>query len=416
MMRRRSRIVVPARHGSSGGRAASSPTSYPRLVTDPKGIADAPATNPSTERIVGIVGAGIMGAGIAQVALEAGHEVVLHDVDAAAIARGRNRIADGLARRAARAVADPAAIDGSIDARMARLRSTEALEQLGDEADVVIEAALESLALKETIFRALDAVAPPTTILATNTSALPVGAIARATTRPFRVVGLHFFNPAPLMALVEVVAGPETDPGIATDAAALVTAWGKTAVRSADAPGFIVNRVNRPFTLGALRLLEDGAASIEAIDEAMRAAGFPLGPFELMDLTGIDVTFAASTAIWERLGRPDRLRPSPIQERLIAAGRLGRKTGEGFYRYDAGRRLGVGDHRGLAIERVADARDRADAPDPPAIRSTILAAIDAEARIALAEGVASEADIDLALRLGANHPSGPFERMRSGEA
>jgi 3-hydroxybutyryl-CoA dehydrogenase len=356
--------------------------------------------------IIGVVGAGVMGAGIAQVALEAGHEVVLHDVDEAALVRGRDRIADGLARRAARSVPDPAAIDDWIGARMARLRETTVLEQLGDEADAVIEAALESLELKETIFRTLDGVASPDTILATNTSALSIATIAAATARPGRVVGLHFFNPAPLMALVEVVAGPATDPDVATAAEALVVSWGKTAVRSADAPGFIVNRVNRPFTLEALRLLEAGSSSIEAVDEAMRDGGFPLGPFELMDLTGIDVTYAASSAIWERLGLPDRLRPSPIQERLIAAGQLGRKTGAGFYRYEEGRRTGPAAEPPSASETV----------DPARIREQILSAIDGEARLVAAEGVASESDIDLAMRLGANHPMGPFERAGRGSA
>jgi 3-hydroxybutyryl-CoA dehydrogenase len=359
-------------------------------------------TSPS---IVGIVGAGVMGAGIAQVALEAGHEVVIHDVDEAALALGRDRIADGLTRRATRAVADPAAIDDWIGVRMARLRETTVLEQLGDEADVVIEAALESLALKETIFRTLDSVAAPGTILATNTSALSIASIAAATARPGRVAGLHFFNPAPLMALVEVVSGPATDPEVATAAEALVVSWGKTVIRSSDSPGFIVNRVNRPFTLEALRLLEKDSASIEAIDQTMREAGFPLGPFELMDLTGIDVTYAASTAIWERLGRPDRLRPSPIQERLIEAGHLGRKAGRGFYRYEDGRRAGPAD---------VDPASSAAAIDPARIRDQILSAIDGEARLVAAEGVASEADIDLAMRLGANHPMGPFERARAG--
>jgi 3-hydroxybutyryl-CoA dehydrogenase len=351
--------------------------------------------------VVGIVGAGVMGSGIAQVALEAGHEVVLHDVDAPTLARGRDRIADGLARRAARVVPDPDGIDAWIAERLVRLRETEVLEQLGDEADVVIEAALESLELKETIFRALDSVAPPTTILATNTSALSVGAIAAATARPDRVVGLHFFNPAPLMALVEVVAGPLTDPGIAAEAASLVTAWGKTAVRSTDSPGFIVNRVNRPFTLRALRLLEAGQATVEAIDGAIREAGFPLGPFELMDLTGIDVTFAASTAIWDALGRPDRLRPSPIQAELIAAGKLGRKTGEGFYRYEAGHRTDAGVRPAGVGEALASAE----------IGDRILLPLVDEAYRAAAEGVAATADIDLALRLGAGHPIGPFERV-----
>jgi 3-hydroxybutyryl-CoA dehydrogenase len=355
--------------------------------------------------IIGVVGAGVMGAGIAQVALEAGHEVVLHDVDDAALARGRDRVADGLARRAARAVADPAGIDDWVAVRIARLRETEALEQLGDEADVVIEAALESLELKATIFRALDAAAEPGTILASNTSALSIAAIAAVTRRPGRVVGLHFFNPAPLMALVEVVAGPATDPAIASRAEALVVGWGKTAVRSIDSPGFIVNRVNRPYTLGALRLLEAGAATTEEIDRAMRDGGFPLGPFELMDLTGIDVTFAASSAIWERLGRPDRLRPSPIQERLIAEGRLGRKAGAGFYRY-------VDGGRGHVADAGAGPEPSAGGLAPDRIRAAILGAIDEEARLAAAEGVASEADIDLAMRLGANHPEGPFERAR----
>jgi 3-hydroxybutyryl-CoA dehydrogenase len=363
----------------------------------------ADATDPRRDRpIIGLVGAGIMGSGIAQIALEAGHEVVLHDVDEVALAAGRDRIADGLTRRAAHAVADPSGIDDWIEARIARLRETVVLEQLGDEADVVIEAALESLELKQTIFRTLDGVADPATILATNTSALSIASIAAATTRPERVVGLHFFNPAPLMALVEVVAGPATDPAVADAAETLVASWGKTPVRSTDSPGFIVNRINRPFTLRALRILEAGSASIEDVDQALRDGGFPLGPFELMDLTGIDVTFAASTAIWERLGRPDRLRPSPIQERLIDAGNLGRKTGRGFYRYEAGRRSSEPDETASSV-------------DGAAIRAEILAAIDAEARLVAAEGVASEADIDLAMRLGANHPAGPFERARGAE-
>ena len=356
--------------------------------------------------VVGIVGAGVMGSGIAQVALEAGHEVVVHDVDDGALARTRDRIADGLARRAARAVADPAGIDDWVALRLDRLRTTEVLEQLGDEADVVIEAALESLDLKQAIFRTLSVVALPDVLLATNTSALSIASIAAATTCPERVVGLHFFNPAPLMALVEVVAGPATESAIVIRAEGLVRGWGKTTVRSTDSPGFIVNRVNRPFTLEALRLLEAGSASIESIDRALRDGGFPLGPFELMDLTGIDVTFAASSAIWERLGRPQRLRPSPIQKRLIAAGHLGRKTGQGFYRYEMGRRS--------AAEPSAEPSPQ-DLAMEARIRSGILAAIEAEALLVVAEGVAPAADIDLAMRLGANHPVGPFERARAGE-
>ncbi len=341
-----------------------------------------------------------MGAGIAQLALENGHEVVLHDVDEAAIARGRARIRDGLARRAARMELDADSIDDWVACRLAGLRDAHSLEAVGAEAGIVIEAALEELDLKRTIFRALDAAAAPEVMLATNTSALSVASIAAATIRPERVLGLHFFNPAPLMALVEVVNAPSTESNVIERATGLMTDWGKTPVRCADSPGFIVNRVNRPFTLEALRMLERGVASVEAIDNALRDDGFPLGPFELIDLTGVDISLAASRGVWEGLGRPDRLRPSAVLERLVAEGRLGRKTGRGFYTYNAGR-------AGPVDPEFAGGQANLEPAD---IRARILAAIDAEAHAALHEGVATAADIDLALRLGAGHPSGPFER------
>ena len=345
---------------------------------------DEPAT------IVGVVGAGTMGAGIAQLALEAGHEVVLHDVDDTAIERGRARVRDGLERRAAKLGLDPDSIDEWVDGRLSRLRDSPSVAAVADEAGLVIEAALEDLALKQTIFRALDAAASGDTILATNTSALSVGAIAAATETPGRVIGLHFFNPAPVMPLVELVTPPATDGAVAAFGQALVESWGKTAVRSADTPGFIVNRVNRPFTIEALRIVESGEATIEAVDGAMVAAGYPMGPFALMDLIGVDVNLAVAVAIWEGLGRPERLRPSPLQEELVAAGRLGRKSGGGFH---------------------AGGRPSAAEPRPDAvIADRITYAILNEAWHALGDGVASKADIDIALRLGAGHPEGPFER------
>ncbi len=357
--------------------------------------------------VVGIVGAGTMGAGIAQVALEAGARVLLHDVDPSAVDRARARIADGLARRMRRLASETssASAPGS-PAVIERLVAARDLESLAREADLVIEAALEDLELKRRVFARLDAAGPPGTILATNTSALSVGAIAEAAaTHPERVVGLHFFNPAPLMTLVEVVAPPGADPAVVAAATTLMSGWGKTPVRSADAPGFIVNRVNRPFTLEALRLLEDGHGSVEGIDAAVRGEGFPMGPFELMDLVGIDVNLAAARGIWEAFRYEPRFRPSPIQERLVEAGRLGRKTGEGFYWYgDDGRRIGPA---GAFI--VDDGAVEEDAVDPPIER--IVVAIANEAYRALGEGVGSEADIDLALRLGAGHPRGPFEQV-----
>jgi 3-hydroxybutyryl-CoA dehydrogenase len=353
---------------------------------------------------VGIVGAGVMGTGIAQVALEAGSEVVLHDVDPAAVDRARASIQRGLERRALSLDLDPDTIDAWTAGRLDLLREAHTLDAVAAEAELIVEAALEDLGLKQEIFRALDAGAPSDTILASNTSALSIDAIAASTSQPSRVLGLHFFNPVPRMELVEVVPGQLTARDVVARAEGIVRTLGKTPVRCTDSPGFIVNRVNRPFTIGALRLLESGAASVEAIDGAMRDAGFPLGPFELMDLTGIDVTLAAARGVWEGLGHPEHLRPSAIQERLAAEGRLGRKTGAGFYEYLDGRRGAVAPEFRISDPPVT-AMPAAD------ITSRILEAIDAEARRTLAEGVATESDIDLALRLGAGHPMGPFERM-----
>ncbi|MEO8438381.1 MAG: 3-hydroxyacyl-CoA dehydrogenase NAD-binding domain-containing protein, partial [Chloroflexota bacterium] len=321
--------------------------------------------------IVGVVGAGTMGAGIAQVALEAGCEVVLYDVDEAAVERGIERIRDGLTRRASKLDLDPDATEDWMGNRLGRVRHIPTLDGLADEADLVIESAIEDLALKRTIFRTLDDVADPEIILATNTSALSVAEIARATTRPERVIGLHFFNPAPVMTLVEVIAPPLADPAVVARAVATITAWGKTPVVCADRPGFIVNRVNRPFTIEALRILESGAAGVTEIDAALREDGFPMGPFELMDLTGIDVTLAAATGIWEGLGQPHRLRPSPIQQRLVEAGDLGRKTGRGFYHYVDGRRADVAE--------TSSNVTFGESLSPAAIRQRILDAIAEEA-------------------------------------
>ena len=344
-------------------------------------------SDPAT--IVGVVGAGTMGAGIAQLALEAGHEVVIHDIDEAAIQRGRERVRDGLGRRAAKLGLDPDSIDDWVGERLARLRDSPSVAAVADEAGLVIEAALEDLELKQTIFRALDSGAPADAILATNTSALSVATIAAATGAPGRVIGLHFFNPAPVMPLVELVTTPATDGAVAAAGQALIESWGKTVVRCADTPGFIVNRVNRPFTIEALRIVEGRDATVEAVDAAILAAGYPLGPFALMDLIGVDINLAVAGAIWEGLGRPDRLRPSPLQEELVAAGRLGRKTGGGFH---------AGNGSPALVPR----------PDPSIADRVTLAVLN-EAWHALGDDVATEADIDIALRLGAGHPEGPFE-------
>jgi 3-hydroxybutyryl-CoA dehydrogenase len=348
---------------------------------------------------VGVVGAGTMGAGIAQVALGAGHDVRIFDEDPVGIGRAQNRIADGLRRQAAKA--DPRKAEAGVAHRHGALAVAADLAELAAGSDVVIEAVVERLAVKQEVFRRLNRAAAPATILATNTSALSVGAIASAVGHSERVLGMHFFNPAPLMKLVEIASGPGTDPDVVERATALVTSWGKTAVHCLDRPGFIVNRVNRPFTIEPLRILHAGGGTIESIDAAIRDAGFPMGPFTLMDLVGLDVNLAAARALYEAFERPARLRPSPIQEELVAGGDLGRKTGRGFYEYDA---------EGRIVEPASRFRDPAPAPlEPDEIAERVILAIVNEAYRALGEGVASPADIDLAMRLGANHPFGPIE-------
>jgi len=335
-----------------------------------------------------------MGAGIAQVCLQAGHDVLLFDVDHAAIERGRGRIADGLQRLVDK---DKLPADGR-DGMLTALRDAHTLEGLAEESDVVIEAALEDLALKETIFRALGSGTPSPQILATNTSALSVTDIGSASGHAGRVIGLHFFNPAPVMPLVEVVVGDATSHETVTRATQFARGLGKQPVVCRDAPGFIVNRVNRPFTLEALRMLDAGEAGVEQVDRAVRSAGYPMGPFELMDLVGIDVNFAVAMAIWAGFDEAVRFTPSGTQSWLVAAGHLGRKTGEGFYRYEGGRPTTLAwdsTDGSLRDEKIVE---RIELP------------IINEAYLAVGEGVAEPGDVDRAMKLGANHPYGPFER------
>ncbi|MGH2512909.1 MAG: 3-hydroxyacyl-CoA dehydrogenase NAD-binding domain-containing protein, partial [Candidatus Limnocylindrales bacterium] len=355
---------------------------------------------------IAIVGAGTMGAGIAQLAIEHGSLVCLIDVDPAASERARARIAAGLGRHLARVGLAGSELESARAERLERLRlGTDPDDAAG--AAVVIEAIVEQLTLKRSLFARLDRILPPEVILATNTSALSVGAIARAAeVHPERVVGLHFFNPAPRMALVEVVAAERTAVSVAAAAVALVRSWDRTPIRCADRPGFVVNRVNRPFTIQALRVLEVGLAGVATIDTAVRAAGFPMGPFELMDFVGIDVNLAAATGVWEGFDRAPRFRPSPIQAGLATAGRLGRKSGVGFYRYgSAGNRLGPAPEF-----EDSPSPDHAHSADPDVagrLVDRIRLAIVNEAFRALDEGLAAdEATNDDALRLGAGHPVG----------
>jgi len=283
----------------------------------------------SQSQVVGVIGAGTMGAGIAQVAAAAGHRVRLYDGFAGAARAGKGRISSGLDSQVERG----RMARGEADALLERIVVTEALADLAD-AGLVIEAIIEDLDAKRRLLAQLEAIVSPQAILAMNTSSISVTAIASPCRHPDRIVGAHFFNPAPVMKLVEVVSGVTTAPAVAEIVFDTVAAWGKTAVHARSTPGFVVNRVARPFYAEALRLLEEQVANPQTLDALLvQSGGFRMGPFELMDLIGNDVNYAVTVSIFNAFYNDPRFRPSIAQLELINAGRLGRKTGRGFYEY-----------------------------------------------------------------------------------
>ncbi len=274
-------------------------------------------------QVVGVVGAGTMGAGIAQLAASYGAHTLLHDPQADALERGLANARKGLERWREK---------GKLSGEPGPLDAAGALADLGA-CDLIIEAAPERLELKRDLFAELSALAP-NAVLASNTSSIPITAIASAANDPSRVVGMHFFNPPPLMKLVEVIAAIDSGEDALELARATGTAMGKRVIDAADVTGFLVNRCNRPFGLEALRTIETRQADIETVDMLVRAAGYRMGPFELQDLVGIDVGFAVSESFFELSFGEPRWRPSPLSARMVAAGRHGRKTGRGWYEYD----------------------------------------------------------------------------------
>jgi 3-hydroxybutyryl-CoA dehydrogenase len=284
------------------------------------------------DRTVAVVGTGTMGQGIAQVALVAGHPVRLYD-------SAPGRAAEAVAAIGARLdrLVEKGRLDGAArDAAAGRLHAAADLEALADAA-LVVEAIVEHLPVKQQLFADLEKLVGDDAILATNTSSLSVTAIAGGLRLPGRFVGLHFFNPAPLLPLVEVVSGFATDPDVATRAYATMKAWEKTPVRCADTPGFIVNRIARPFYAEALRVHEEGGADPATIDAALReCGGFRMGPFELTDLIGQDVNEAVTRSVWEAFYQDPKFTPSLAQRRLVESGRLGRKAGHGWFSYAEG--------------------------------------------------------------------------------
>ncbi len=337
---------------------------------------------------IGVVGAGTMGRGIAQAAATVGHPVLLHDSNPQALEDARAFLTHMLGRLVEKGKLAPGQ-DAEILDRITLLHDE--LQPLAA-CGLIIEAIVEDLAAKQALFAKLERLVTPEAILATNTSSLSVTAIAAACQHPERVLGLHFFNPVPLMPLVEVVPGVATAAEVVRQARALMEAWGKTPVVARDTPGFIVNRVARPFYGEALRILEEGIADVPTIDWAMRTlGGFRMGPFELMDLIGNDVNFRVTETLWKAFFYEPRYRPSFIQQRMVEAGRLGRKTGLGFYDYREG---------------ATNPEPTTDPVHGERIFRRILAMLINEAVDAVFWRVASPTDIDRAMQLGVNYPKG----------
>ena len=341
------------------------------------------------ETSVGVVGAGAMGSGIAQVAAAYGHPVLLFDMQPGVVDRALAGIEKNLARSVekARVTAD--------DAKATRERITAASRDAFQSfagCGLVIEAVVEDLGAKRELFSVLEKIIPTDAVLGTNTSSLSITSIAAGCANPERVIGIHFFNPPTVLPLVEIIPGLATDPSVSSETQRLVDAWGKTTVIASDTPGFIVNRIARPFYGEALRIYEEGIADMATIDWAMREiGGFRMGPFELMDFIGNDVNFAATKSVYEATFHDSRFRPTLTQQRLFDAGFFGRKTGRGYYDYGAG----------------------AEMPEPNRDRELgelvfrrILSMLINQAADALYMRIGSAHDIDQAMKLGVNYPKG----------
>jgi len=354
---------------------------------------------------VGVVGAGTMGAGIAQIAAQGGYETRLHDPMPAALETGIERLRAALAK----GVSKELWTEQEAEAASTRVGAAMSLTELG-ECDLVVEAAPEDLQLKRELFAALAEACGPDTILASNTSSLRVTEIATGIAQPERIVGMHFFNPPTRMKLVEIVATEESRSAALDATAEVGRRMGRTPIRAKDSPGFIANRLARPFTLESLRMLAEGVADAETIDRICRlGGGFRMGPFELIDLIGLDVNLSVARSFYAQGGEPERWRPSEIQERMVGKGSLGRKTGRGFYEYGDGAHREPDPDLGIETPTLDPGELAKIDPAAAAILPRLIAQIANEAAFALEEEVGSPADMDTAMRLGFNWPRGPLE-------
>jgi 3-hydroxybutyryl-CoA dehydrogenase len=343
------------------------------------------------ETIVGVIGAGAMGRGIAQVAAAAGHHVVLGDSQPAAVEQAIESVRTALAREVTKGRLTEDAVDAILD-RISNADDVAAGLRAYAPCDVVIEAVVEQLDAKRALFAALEQIVPRQCVLASNTSSLSIAALGGGVVHADRVVGMHFFNPAPVMQLVEIVPAITTSLDVTQRTRALVDSWGKTTVLASDTPGFIVNRIARPFYGESLRILEERIADAPTIDWAMRElGGFRMGPFELMDFIGNDVNYAVTCGVFEATFFDPRYRPSLTQRRLVEAGLLGRKRERGYYDYRAGAVTPTAAHDGELGASIVQ---------------RVLAMLVNEAVDAVHLGIASGADVELAMTRGVNYPRG----------
>lgn len=336
---------------------------------------------------IGIIGSGAMGTGIAQVAAQAGHTVYIYDTRDAALEQSRHNLEATFKKLVAK---------GKFTEQLAKdvLHRIVFEDNLRDfeHCGLIIEAIIEKLEAKRSVFKTLEEIVDDSCILATNTSSLSIAAISGGMKRPGRLIGIHFFNPAPLMPLVEIIPGLQTEDAVVQLATELVKSWGKVTVLAKDTPGFIVNRVARPFYSEAIKLYEEGVADIATIDWAMKEiGGFRMGPFELMDLIGHDVNYVVTETVWSQFYFDPRFRPSITQKRLLEAGLLGRKSGRGFYDYSA---TAQNPQPNTNLELGKQIVDR------------ILALLINEAFDAVFMQVGTAGDIDLSMTKGVNYPKG----------
>jgi len=351
----------------------------------------------SRDTAVAVIGAGAMGSGIAQVAATAGHPVALVDAVTGAVEEAVARIIASLQRQEAKGRISSAQLEEIVE-RITPVESVAGLPPCG----LVVEAVREDLETKRALFTRVAASQPADAVLATNTSSLDITAIAAGIPGPGRVIGLHFFNPPAAMRLVEVIGGAESAAEVLDAATELMRAWGKAPVRCTSTPGFIVNRVARPFYGEAQRMLMDGVADAATLDAAVRSAGFRMGPLELTDFIGQDVNLAVGTSVWEQTGRDPRYEPTALQQQLVAAGHLGRKSGQGVYRYGPD---------GTALDAVPDEARVTELLTGPLETNPLartLAMLVNEAVDLVHRGEATAEDVDTAMTLGTNYPRGPI--------